>query len=127
MHYNEISHYKDIKLEPDLEAYIALEKQGVLRVFTARANNGTLIGYAVYFIRRNLHYKSSLQAVQDILFLMPTHRGSGGRLIRYCDEELKKENIQVVYHHIKAAHNFGPLLERLGYQLVDLIYAKRLD
>jgi hypothetical protein len=40
---------------------------------------------------------------------------------------LALEGIQVVYHHVKAAHNFGKMLERMDYKLVDLIYAKRLD
>jgi N-acetylglutamate synthase-like GNAT family acetyltransferase len=53
--------------------------------------------------------------------------GAGPDLIRYCDEQLRADGCQAVYHHVKAAHNFGPLLKRMGYELVDLIYAKRLD
>jgi hypothetical protein len=48
-------------------------------------------------------------------------------LIRYADMQLKEDGVQVVYHHSKVAHNIGPLLERMGYEAVDLIYAKRLD
>ena len=51
----------------------------------------------------------------------------GAQFIKYCDEQCKSEDIQVIYHHIKAAHDFGPLLINSGYELVDLIYAKRLD
>lgn len=127
-HYTEIAHYLDIPLDPAFEQYIAMENVGALRVFTARLE-GKLIGYSIFFVRPNLHYRSSLQAAQDILFIDPDHRkGSfGGRLIAFCDEELKREGVQVVYHHVKKAHNFGPLLERMGYQLVDLIYGRRLD
>jgi len=125
-HYEEIAHYQDIPLDPDWDAYAAASRAGNIRVFTARAG-GRLIGYAVFFVRMNLHYKSSLQAVQDILFVHPDHRGQGLRLIRYADRYLKAEGVQVVYQHIKAAHNFGPALERMGYELMDLIYSKRLD
>ena len=127
-HYDEIAHYKDIPLDPDRQAYEHAEDAGFLRVFTAR-RDGVLIGYSIYFVRFNIHYKSSFQAVQDILFLLPQYRHSrvGLRLISYCDEELKAEKVQVVYHHVKQEHNFGPLLEHLGYKLIDLIYGKRLD
>lgn len=124
-HYKEIARFKDIELEPDFNEYQALDDIGVLRIFTAR-KAGNLVGYAVYFVRSNPHYKSSLQAVQDILFIHPKHRGTGGKLIRYCDDELRKVGVQVVYHHVKKKHNFGPMLERMGYELIDLIYGKRL-
>lgn len=126
-HWEEIAHFKDIPLEPDLENYLLAENNGMVRVFTARDEEKKLVGYAVYFVRKNMHYKSSLQAVQDILFITKSKRGMGGRFILWCDEQLKNEGVQATYHHVKQAHNFGPLLERFGYQMVDLIYSRRLD
>lgn len=131
-HFHEIAHYQDIPLDPAIEQYLSIEKMGALRVFTCREfvdYEETLIGYAVFFVRPNLHYKNSLQASQDILFIHHAfrHAGFGAKFLSYCDGELKKEGVQVVYHHVKQAHNFGPLLERLGYELVDLIYGRRLD
>lgn len=128
-HYLEIAHYQDIPLDPDFGQYVKSEEIGMLRCFTARDETSKLCGYAIFFVRKNLHYRSSLQAVQDILFLSPEHRnaGFGARFISFCDSELKKESVQAVYHHVKEAHNFGPLLEKIGYKLVDLIYARRLD
>lgn len=128
-HYKEIAHYQDIALDPDFNAYVELEGKGMIRVFTVRDDSKVLRGYAIFFVRANLHYRSSIQAIQDILYIDPNHRnaGFGGKFISFCDEELKKESVQAVYHHVKQAHNFGPLLEKIGYQLVDLIYARRLD
>lgn len=126
-HWREIAHYQDILLDPDVESYNYADSRGLLRCYTVR-NGGRLIGYAIFKIG-SLHYKGSKQAFQDVLFVLPEYRnkGTGFRLIRFCDRELKKEGMQVVYQHVKKAHNFGPLLVRLGYELVDLIYAKRLD
>lgn len=126
-HWEEIAHYKDIPLEPDYEQYLKLESIGATRSFTARTEDGILIGYAVFFIKHNIHYKSSLQALQDIIFVDKKYRGLGFMFIKFTDEQLKLEGIQVVYQHVKAKYNFGPLLDRLGYELVDLIYAKRLN
>ena len=69
-HKEEIAHYKDIPLDPDWDAYYALQEAGALRPFTMRdPEAGALQGYAVFFVRRNAHYRASLQAMQDILYL----------------------------------------------------------
>lgn len=128
-HFDEISANKDIPLDIDYEKYLGAEAAGSVRNFTARDQDGKLIGYAVFFIYQNFRYKSSLQAQQDVLYIDPSKRGFGFKFIDWCDKCLRLEQVQVVYHHTKAKPelNFGPMLERRGYKLVDLIYAKRLD
>ena len=128
-HKDEIAHYQDIPLDPDWPVYYAAQETGALRPFTMRDETGALQGYAVYFVRPNIHYRTSLQAVQDILYLAPEHRGRmiGYRFIRWCDDQLRAEGVQAVYQHCKANRDLGPLLTRQGYELVDRVYAKRLD
>jgi len=126
-HWKEIAHYQDIPLDPDVAMYVAAEERGTVRAYSARNECGQLIGYAVFFVKHNPHYQGSLQAVQDIIYLDPDARGRGLQFINFCDEQLRAEGVQVVYHHVKAVHNFGKALERIGYELVDLIYARRLD
>lgn len=126
-HWREIAHFQDIQLDPDLTLYHAAQEAGMVRCYTAR-DAGVLVGYAIFFVRTNPHYRRSLQATQDVLFLDPSRRGlTGARFIQWCDEQLQAEGVQAVYHHVKAEHNFGSMLERMGYELVDLIYARRLD
>jgi GNAT superfamily N-acetyltransferase len=128
-HWLEISHYPDILLEVDWPAYEAAEANGKFRVFTARID-GVIVGYATFFVNRNPHYKSSLQAVQDILFLSPPYRGStlGYRLIAFAHKALKAEGCQCEYHHQKIAHPaLGRLLKKMGYEPIEIIWAKRLD
>lgn len=128
-HYKEICHYKDLKLNPDVENYNALEEAGAIRCYTARMN-GDLIGYCVWFLKYNPHYRDSLQALQDVLFLLPEYRGTraGLKLIRYCEDRLREENVQVIYHHIKinTPHTID-LFRKLGYEEIDVIMGKRLD
>jgi hypothetical protein len=132
-HWREIAHFQDIPLEPDREFYRAAERADALRVFTAYTTTGFaavdhLVGYAAYFVKHNPHYASSLQAVQDVVYLDPSVRGGTGyRFIAWCDDQLRAEGVQVVIHHVKAAHNWGKVLERQGYKAVDVLYAKRLD
>jgi GNAT superfamily N-acetyltransferase len=126
MHWSEIAHYQDIPLDPDYDFYT---QSPAVCVFTARDTIGKLVGYAVFCVSFNKHYRQSKQAVQDILFVHPNYRGGtvGYRLIKFCDRQLKNEGCQVVYQHMKRAHQFGQLLDAIGYECVDLIYAKRLD
>lgn len=127
-HWDEIAHYHDIPLNIDREGYEAVERAGALRIFTVRAD-GQLVGYAVFVVRRNMHYLDSLQAVQDVLFLHPAWRRAnvGRELIEFADEMLRRDGVQVVYQHVKLAYDFGPLLERMGYERIETIWGRRLD
>lgn len=140
-HKDEISAYPDILLNPDIDRYNAVEARGALRCYTARLH-GALVGYSINFVDFNLHYRDSFQANQDVLFVMKAHRHGriGVGLIRYKEQQLQAEAVQVTYEHIKATAqvrealaalrhrtDVGALLEKMGYTLIDLIYAKRLD
>lgn len=126
-HWEEIARFKDIPLAPEFERYMVCEDKGGLRVYTARTDEGLLIGYAAFMIHNNVHYRNSLQALQDVIYIDKERRGFGHMFIAWCDEQLKAEKVQVVSHHVKAKHNWGPMLEKQGYELVDLVFQKRLD
>ena len=127
-HYLEVAHYQDIPLDINEDAYRQCEEAGLLRCFTARYN-GDLVGYCVFMVRPNLRYSTSIQAVQDILFVDKTKRGAliGKRLIDFCEQRLKAEGVQVVYQHAKITSTVGRFFEAVGYTLIDGIYGKRLD
>lgn len=128
-HWQEVSHYSDILLDPDIDRYHASEDQGMLRIYTARVG-GKLVGYSVFTVNYNAHYATSLQANQDVLFVHPHHRRGrlASSLISYSDASLAAENVQVVTHHVKVKHlALAAILERKKYELVEVIYAKRLD
>lgn len=131
-HYEEIAKYKDIPLDPDWSTYQAMESLGILKIFSCRLpateemGKGELVGYALYFVRKHLHYSSMLLAQQDILFIAKEHRGKGMVFIDWCDQRLKEMGCDVTMQHVKSTHNFGRMLERIGYELMDLIYTRRL-
>jgi hypothetical protein len=127
-HFEEIAHYKDILPDPDWEKYDAIQDTGGLYLMTVR-DHGMLVGYIAYFVGINLHYKSSLCAVQDVIFLDTEYRHGmlGAKLISKSHEMLKEAGVQVVSQHVKKAHDFSPMLERMGYEEVDIIMCKRID
>lgn len=133
-HWKEVAHFKDIELEPDFKQYELAERSGVLRFYTLRRDwlmadlSPELVGYAAFFVRPNPHYKQSLQAAQDVLYLDPSCRGLPGfRFMAWCDEQLRAEGVEVVRHHLKAAHNHERLMQALGYEVEDIIYCRRLN
>lgn len=125
-HYEEIARFKDIELKPDFNLYKSAESLGNLRIFTARTNDHKLIGYALFFLRDHPHYSNSTQASQDLLFIDPDARGFGLRFISWCDDALREEGVEVVYHMVTERFDFSAILMRLGYEPHEQIYARRL-
>lgn len=130
-HYLAVAHYQDIEFNPDWQRYAQADEVGRLRIYTARCGRGHLIGYAIYLVQTNVHYMQSLQAHQDVLFLLPEWRGGGvgNSLLETSERDLMAMGVQVVYQHIKAKDSrlLGRFLRTRGYEHVDEIYGKRLD
>lgn len=126
-HYSEIETLPGLKVDPNYEAYLHCEKEGLLRVFTVRqSETAELIGYAVFFVKLNLHFKTVKEAVHDLLFLYPKYRKGalGYRFVKWCDEELKKEGVNIILQSVSFLRDHSSLFKRLGYRLIDLVYVR---
>jgi len=126
------SHSDEVMPDParevlvDLERYLRMEWSGMIRCYTIRLDK-ELIGYASFIISRHPHYSYTKQALCDVLYVKPEHRGSlGGRFLGWCDEQLSAEDLDEVHHTVQVRHDHGPLLERLGYGMVARTFSKRL-
>jgi len=125
LHFDESEHFKDIPLDPDFEQYQKLDEAGMLRVFTVRVDK-ELIGYSILFVMTSIHHKQSIHANHDVLFIHKEHRGIGSMFIKYCDEQLEAEGVDVVYQSTKLSYDFGKMLNRIGYEHVDNVYYRKL-
>lgn len=132
------AHHKEIPQlgfppDPDLAIYKQMAEKGVLRIFTARLGGAAnvagsiVVGYQVFFVMRHPHRRYSVEASQDILYLDPDVRKglTGVKFIRWCDDQLIKEGVKAIFHQISARNDFGKIFERMGYELMDLSYAKK--
>lgn len=128
-HWREIAAYQDIPLAIDRDEYQRIEDNGNLVIFTARLD-GTLIGYSAFTVSINSHYSTSgLWAKGDVVYLDPVYRGSriGLTFIKYCDDQLAELGIKAVIQHEKIAHPaLGRVLQHLGYDNIERIWARRL-
>ena len=127
-HYHEISEHAKhgIDLEPDYSEYFRKENNGEL-LYIALRFRGELVGYLITFIGRNLHYKSCIQMMMDIIYVDPSNRGmSGGKLlIEAMKDECRRRNIQVSIMGCKEAHKKymeGMLLD-CGYKPFEIHYS----
>lgn len=127
-HWEEIAHNRDfIKLDPDWQKYANLAKAGMMSVTCAR-DGSILAGYQIYVVMPHMHYKSSLTALSDVLYLAPEYRqGSAGiRLMKAAEEELVKIGVQRVVQNVKISNDWSPILTRMGYKEFERIYTKIL-
>ena len=131
MHYDEIAKHKDtFKLDPDWTLYSSAEHAGLFKMFTARTDEGKLVGYNAYFINPHPHYKNVRCALNDLFYIIPKHRGkmTGIRLLAFSEKILTKDNnVKAFFMHMKPEHDFAKLLVRKGYNLHEHTYAKVLD
>lgn len=131
-HWEEVGHYKDIPIDMEWEKYLNLESMGKLRCYTVRSalneefTESILQGYAFFLVDKHLHYKTTLVASQDILYIRKHYRGIGKNFLKWCDDQLKKEGVVTVTHHAKPWFNYGNLFEKLGYEKAETIWARRL-
>lgn len=132
-HYLEIATDKMIKpFDPDLDRYQAMEKSGMLRILTVRDtlqgssklmghDRGRLVGYFISFVMPGLHYQQTSMAINDIMYIDPTHRGGtiGYRLIKLAISDLKNLGADVLIIHMKCDYPFRSLLTKLGFHLTE--------
>jgi N-acetylglutamate synthase-like GNAT family acetyltransferase len=128
MHYDEIALNKDLlKLNPSIEQYETAEKNGILKIFTARSE-GKIVGYFAVLVNKSLHYQDHLYATNDVIFLHPDHRKgyTASKLIKFSIECLAQDGVSMLFMNTKIHKPFDLLLQRLGFQHIENVYTKRL-
>jgi hypothetical protein len=130
-HWQDIALDKDkIPLNPAWNEYMRVEANGMLHICTAR-DEGRLIGYVFTLVHPHLHYKQSLTAYTDLMYLRREYtKGFGifryAGLIRHSEKMLRDLGVQKRYLMTKVYHDLTPLFERLGYRFIEKISAKLL-
>lgn len=125
-HWDEVALNKDkIKINPDWDAYYALEEQGNLGVFTAR-DGEKLVGYFFVFVFQHLHYKDHLFAKSDLIYLKPSHRKgfTGINLIKFAEGCLKEDGVSVLVVNTKSHRPFRKIMQFLGFTPEEIEYSK---
>ena len=133
-HHAELDDFPELPLLIDQDEYRRRDASGALRIYTARLDRGpadplTLIGYAIFLVGPDARHESSLRALQEAVWLEPENRqGSMGlQLLKFAEQELRKEGVQILYHCVKkTAPALGRILARQGFREIESVWAKRL-
>lgn len=125
-HYKEVAVYQDkIEFNPDYERYLDMNVLGFVRVFTIR-DEGKLVGYSLYLLNPNIHYKDHLYAVNDVIYVDPEYRGSTAayRLMKLSEKTLKAAGVSVMTIHMKTYLPFERLCQAFDMDKVEYLYMK---
>lgn len=126
-HADELATHPDMTLSPAYGTYAESAGKGLLHIVTARVE-GQLVGYHVSFLSGHLHYENSLTAYTDVYYLAEEHRRGweGIHLQRFVEESLAAKGVERIYTTTTKKLNRGRVLEYLGYEECETMYAKRI-
>lgn len=132
-HWREVAINQDvIKLDPDIAAYNAFDRAGMLHLVVARSA-GDVVGYHISFVRPHLHYRCSLSAITDVYFIRADHRKprTALRFFEAVEKTLVARGVQKVFtgvklHNAPDGHSLdnGRLFQFLGYVETERLYTK---
>ena len=119
LHSKELTEFS-FKLNPDWKVYQKLADINALHIVTAR-DDKKLVGYYVSFIMTHHHYKDALVAENDLHYILPEYRKGwlGYKFLKEVVQFLKRRNVNIIMHSMKASHSYLPLTERLGFRLME--------
>lgn len=133
-HWKEVGvHKREVPLDVDWEGYQLDEDCGILKLLAARRGD-KLVGYASYYVRPHRHYKSTLHAANDAIYVAKGERGAGIALIRAAETMLAQiarpeyRYIRILYHAKVAVEaergTFARVFEHLGYPCFETTHDK---
>jgi len=126
-HYKEVYSENEPPFSPDIETYEQMCENNRFRAYTARSDDGILVGYCFFFLARKLRSKECVNAHQDSFYISKDNRGFGEEFLSWCDEDLRKKGVTSSYQYVKDSCDFSPMLNRLGYEYVEKVYCRRLN
>ncbi len=124
-------HYQELgrtdELAPDHALAMRLDGEGRLACYTARVD-ARLVGYALFIVAPMVHYKTTILAELDLLWLAPEHRlgRNGLRLIRFAETDLAARGAQVVRLRAKLDTTLSRLAGLMGYAEAERVYERRI-
>ena len=126
--FEEVGGGAGLALDPDWHRFLALEDDGLLRIYTMRSE-GVLIGFIVAILDFQLAHKDSKVAYISVTYVDPKWRrtgeglvSSGSAFLKWAEEEISKEGCTGIQWNIGVRLKLGVLLERNGLVKTDEIY-----
>lgn len=117
------------KLDMNWPAYIMLNNDRHLLLFTARDAGSSLLGFVMYHIVPHLHHIGIVNAACDIMAVGVDYRGRGiaHRMMEHAEPVLRTAGVHFITHQFRTCYDTEPLFPSLGYRLIEKGYLKELN
>ena len=125
-HHDEVED-NEWKLDPDYEAYVALNEEGSIIYHTVR-DDGKLVGYSGDFVTINLHYRGKLCSHNDLIYMLPDYRHLQitDLLVHEVEASLKALGVEMHTISMKTGTPGTRLMGSNGYINNEINWTKRL-
>jgi len=123
-YWSELSPLKGHRLDIDWARLLRHEAEGIYRIWTVRVN-GTLAGFAAFYVQTHMYHKGVLAAVDGGHYLAPAFRGKGmvgWRMWRSAKAALIEEGVQFIMAHDNAKRPLMPFFLALGFEPLSTMW-----
>lgn len=128
-HWDEVAKNKEVMvLNPDKQAYEALEKAGMFFTLVAYRDE-EVIGYSGNILYHHLHYKDLFYCLNDVLFVKKEYRNTtsaGLKLIKETEQTARALGAKLMIWHAKEQTTLAALLPRMKYNVQEVSFSKIL-
>jgi len=124
-HWKEVAiDQEEVPLDPDWDTYEMADSIGKI-IFVSARDSGKMVGYSIWAIVKPLHFKSTLYAQNDVIYMKPEYRGRHGlELIRESERFVKARGVKKILWGVMATRDWTKILERMGYRREDILMSK---
>ncbi len=123
-YWEELSPIPHLRLDIDWGRLLDQERAGIYRIWTARVN-GTLAGFAAFYIQTHMYYRTVLAAIDAGHYLDPAFRDKGmvgWRMWRSAKAALIEEGVQFIMTHDNAKRPLMPFFLALGFEPLSTMW-----
>jgi hypothetical protein len=123
-YWQELSPLTGHRLDIDWARLLKHEADGVYRIWTARVN-GTLAGFAAFYVQTHVYHRSVLAAVDGGHFLAPPFRDKGRigwRMWSSAKAALIEEGVSFIMAHDNAKRPLMPFFLALGFEPLSTMW-----
>lgn len=112
-------------IQPDLDQYERLSKEGGLVIVTAR-QEGRLCGFALGIMYRALHHRLATCGNVDSCYIEPGFRSHIRSMIKKIEDEFTSRGADIIAWPTSPDGSLYSLLKSLGYAPDDVVMEKKI-